>query len=304
MTVALPQAVDLRVPILQERYGLERVRMHYVEAGRGRPILFLHGTPTSSHLWREILPAAARHGRAIAVDLIGHGRSEKPAIRYDFEEHVAVLEAAVVALDLAGAVLVLHDWGGPLGFHHALTSREPVRAIAAMETFPWRLDWRDFPAAFRLAFRAFRAPRLGRLLLQRLNLFVDRVMPATAASGRGISPEALAVYRSFYPTPASRRAVRRWPMLLPLDGTEPTAEVIDFIERRLPSLRVPLLWLAAEPGAITTPARIEWLQENVPGVMVRRIGPAGHYVQEEVPEQIACELDAWLPGVLAGAPGR
>lgn len=290
------------MPLLRQRYGLASVRLHYVESGQGQPILFLHGNPTSSHLWREILPAAGRHGRAIAIDLIGHGRSEKPAIRYDFDEHAAVLEAAVEALDLGGAVLVLHDWGGPLGFHHALTSPEPVRAIAAMETFPWRLDWRDFPVAFRLAFRAFRAPRLGNLLLQRLNLFVDRVMPATAASARGISPEALAMYRSFYPTAASRRAVRRWPTLLPLDGTEPTAEVIDFIEARLPALKVPLLWLAAQPGAITTAARIRWLQENVPGVTVRRIGPAGHYVQEEVPDQIVRELDAWLPGVLAGDP--
>ncbi len=298
------QFLELRVPLIRERYGLKHVRMHYLDAGRGRPILFLHGNPTSSYLWRNLLPAAARYGRAVAIDLVGHGRSDKPPIAYHFDEHAAVLCAAIDALGLERPVLVLHDWGGPLGFQYAVEHPSNVTAIAAMETFPWRLEWRDFPIAFRLAFRAFRTPGLGYLLLQWRNLFVDRVMPATFADPKAVSAEVITRDRSFYPTTASRRAIRRWPTLLPLDGNEETAQILDLLEQRLPTLRMPLLWLQAVPGAITTPARIRWLEENVPGVVIRQVGPAGHYLQEEVPDQIARELDAWLPTVMANRDGQ
>ena len=291
--------VDLEVPLIRERYGIARVRLHYLDAGRGDPILFVHGNPTSSYLWRNVLPAAARHGRAVAIDLVGHGRSDKPAIAYHFDEHAAVVRAAIGALGLERPVLVLHDWGGPLGFAYAIERPSNVTAIAAMETFSWRLEWRDFPIPFRLAFRAFRAPGLGYLLLQWWNLFVDRVMPATFADPKTVSAEVITRYRSYYPTVASRRAIRRWPTMLPLDGNEETAQILDLLERRLPSLHTPLLWLQAVPGAITTPARIRWLEQNVPGVVIRQVGPAGHYLQEEVPDQIARELDAWLPTVMA-----
>lgn len=290
--------VDAEVPLIRQRYGINRVRLHYLDAGQGHPILFLHGNPTSSYLWRNVLPTAARHGRAVAIDLVGHGRSDKPAIAYHFDEHAAVVRAAIGALGIEKPVLVLHDWGGPLGFQYAIEYPSLVTAIAAMETFPWRLQWRDFPIAFRLAFRAFRAPGLGRLLLQWRNLFVDRVMPATFADTKAVSSEVITRYRSFYPTAASRRAIRRWPTLLPLDGNEETAQIVDLLERGLPTLHMPLLWLQAVPGAITTPARMRWLEQSVPGIVIRPVGPAGHYLQEEVPDQIARELDAWLPTVM------
>lgn len=287
--------LDLEPPSALAAYHLARVRIHYVEAGEGRPILFLHGNPTSSYLWRNILPAAARHGRAIAIDLMGHGLSDKPDVAYTFAEHAAVVRGVIEALALRDLVLVLHDWGGPLGFHYALEAPGNVRGIAAMETFPWPLRWEDFPLPFRLAFRAFRVPPLGFVLLQVLNLFVERVLPATAATPGAISPETLEQYRAFYPTVASRKSIRRWPAMLPLDPPEPTYAVLAEIERRLPTLGVPLLWLRATPGAITTPARIRWLEERVPGVRIRDVGRAGHFIQEEVPDAIARELAAWLP---------
>lgn len=287
--------LDLEPPSALAAYHLTRVHIHYVEAGEGRPILFLHGNPTSSYLWRNILPTAACHGRAIAIDLMGHGLSDKPDVAYTFAEHAAVVRGVIDALALRDLVLVLHDWGGPLGFHYALEAPGNVRGIAAMETFPWRLWWKDFPLPFRLAFRAFRTPALGFLLLQVLNLFVERVLPATAATPGAISPQVLAKYRAFYPTVASRKSIRRWPAMLPLDRSEPTYAVLEAMERRLPTLGLPLLWLCATPGAITTPARLRWLKENVPGVDIRDVGRGGHFIQEEVPEAIARELDAWLP---------
>lgn len=278
-------------------YGLARLRLHYVEIGKGRPILFLHGNPTSCYLWRNILPAAARHGRAVAIDLMGHGLSDKPDVAYTFEEHAAVVRAAIEVLELRDVVLVVHDWGGPLGFHYALSAPGNVRGMAAMETFPWPLRWEDFPPAFRFAFRAFRNPALGYLLLQVMNLFVERVLPAAVATPGAISAEALAHYRSFYPTIASRKSVRRWPAMLPFDARDATYGIVTEMERRLPSISFPLLWLRATPGAITTPARLGWLESNVPGVQIRDVGRGGHFIQEEVPEAISRELDAWLEGL-------
>ncbi len=286
--------LDVEAPDELGAYGLTRLRIHYVEAGTGRPVLFLHGNPTSAYLWRNILPAVARRGRAIAIDLLGHGLSDKPPIRYTFEEHAAVLRRVIETLNLKDLMLVVHDWGGPLGFHYALNSRGNVRGVVAMETFPWMLSWSDFPPGFRLLFRAFRAPGLGYFLLQTLNLFIEGVLPRAVASPGAITPETLAVYRSFYPTAASRKSIRQWPLLLPLDPGDRSSAILRDVERRLPSLEVPLLWLEAEPGAITTPARLKWLAKNVPNPAIRKIGRGGHYVQEEVPDAIASEIVAWM----------
>lgn len=287
--------LDIPAAVVPSLGGRGHVRIHYAERGQGTPILFLHGNPTSSFLWRKLLPTAARCGRAIAFDLLGHGLSEKPDIAYTFEDHAAVLAAVADALEIDDAVLVLHDWGGPLGFDFALRHPGRVRAVAAMETFPWRLSWSDFPRTMRWAFRLFRAPVVGALLLQHGNLFVERVMPATAVRAGVFPPEVLAVYRSFYPTAASRRSIRRWPQMLPLDDGEPTYARLAELEAALPLLRVPLLWLYATPGAITTPARLEWLRKQVSQVELRHVGSGGHYLPEEAPEEIAAILDDWLP---------
>lgn len=290
--------LDVPAVAIPSLTGQSHVRIHYAERGQGTPILFLHGNPTAAFLWRKILPTAARHGRAIAFDLLGHGLSDKPDIAYTFEDHAAVLQAVADALEVDDAVLVLHDWGGPLGFDFALRHPGRVRAVAAMETFPWRLSWNDFPLAMRVAFRLFRAPVIGALLLQHLNLFIERVMRATAVRGGAFPPEVLAVYRSFHPTPASRRSIRRWPQMLPLGDSEPTYARLAELESALPLLKVPLLWLYATPGAITTPARLEWLRKRMPQTELRHVGSGGHYLPEEAPEEIAATLDDWLPRVL------
>ena len=288
--------VEIEAP--RARGASLRARIHYVETGRGRPILFVHGNPTAAYLWRNVLPFAARHGRAIALDLLGHGLSDKPDVDYAFEEHAAVLAAFVERLRLADLVLVLHDWGGPLGFRLALGRPGLVRAVAAMETFPWRLSWETLPQLGRLAFRAFRTPGLGPFLLQRLDLFTRLVLPLAVADRRTFSQQARARYRSFYPTYASRKALRRWPEQLPLDAETETWQAIGELEHALASWDRPLLWLAARPGAVTTPERLAWLQRTVPQVEIRDLGRGGHFLQEEIPDAIGAALDAWLPRVV------
>ena len=288
--VALPSGS--RLPVL---------RLRVLEQGEGEPVLFLHGNPTGAYLWRNVMPAAARHGRALAVDLMGHGLSDKPDVAYTYEDHHAVLGRALDALVPQEPLhLVLHDWGGFLGLHWASEHRERVRSVVAMETFAWPMAWEDLPAAGRLAFRAFRAPLLGALLLQGLNLFVRGVLPAAVANRRAFTREARRRYREFYPTWSSRRSVRRWPQHVPLDRSTSTWEQAGRLEEALPELGVPMLWLAPEPGLIVTPARLEWLRRRIPGLELRSIGRGGHFVQEEVPETIAAELDRWLERQIGG----
>lgn len=287
--------VELRDVALPSGSHLTGLRLRVLEAGQGPPVLFLHGNPTGAYLWRNVMPSAARHGRALALDLMGHGLSDKPPVAYTYDDHYAVLQSAIEVLAPGERLhLVLHDWGGFLGLHWASEHRERVRSIVAMETFAWPMAWKDLPAAGRLAFRAFRAPGLGALLLQGLNLFVRGVLPAAVADRGAFSREALRRYREFYPDWSSRRSVRRWPQHVPLDSETATWDLAARLERRLPELGLPILWLAAEPGLIVPAERIAWLRERVPGLEVRSIGRGGHFVQEEVPEAIAAELDRWL----------
>ncbi|MFQ5698457.1 MAG: haloalkane dehalogenase [Myxococcota bacterium] len=290
------QWVDLDDVELPSGARLDRLRIHFIESGTGAPVLFLHGNPTSSYLWRNVLPAAARHGRAVAIDLMGHGLSDKPACDYSFDDHYTVLCRVIERLNLADGYLVLHDWGGPLGFRYALDHPGSVRGIVAMETFPWPLSWEGMPLVGRLAFRAFRAPGLGVFLLERLNLFVTYVLPNAVARRGAVTREALARYRSFYPTSASRKSLRRWPEQLPLDAQTETWQAVSELERKLPGLECPLLWLAVTPGAVTTQERLDWLRRELPQVEIRHLGAGGHFIQEEIPGRISKEIDAWLAG--------
>jgi haloalkane dehalogenase len=135
--------------------------MHYIEAGEGDPIVFLHGNPTSSYLWRNVIPHLASLGRCIAPDLIGMGRSGKPDIEYRFFDHVRYTDAFIDALGLRNITLVIHDWGSALGFHYAMSHAENMKAITFLEAILMAPDLQTFPVEMRDMFRAFRAPEVG-----------------------------------------------------------------------------------------------------------------------------------------------
>lgn len=289
--------LELRDFTLPSGARLPTLRIHYVEQGHGTPILFLHGNPTSSYLWRNILPAAARHGRAVAIDLMGHGLSDKPPVAYTFEDHFTVVRAVIDALSLHDGYVVAHDWGGPLAFRYALWEPERVRGVAAMETFAWPIPWRSVPLAGRVLFSLFRLPGPGTVLIQHLNIFVKLLLPWGVLDRAAFSEEARTRYRAMYPTPASRASIRQWPRWVPFDRWTPTWGLAREMERRLRGFSRPLLWLVAEPGAVTRPDRVAWLRREVPAAEIRPIGPGLHFVQEDNPFKIAHELDKWLAQV-------
>ncbi len=272
-------------------------KIAYVEMGAGEPIVFLHGNPTSSYLWRNIMPQVIDLGRCVAFDLIGMGDSEKlddpGPDRYTFVEHSRYLDAAIDALGIEERVaLVVHDWGSALGFHWANRNRESVRGICYMEAIVRPVSWDEFPAAARPVFQAFRSPAGEQMVLQK-NVFVENVLPGSIL--RKLSDEEMNEYRRPYTEPGeSRRPTLTWPRQIPIDG-EPedvTAIAANYAEW-LCSSDVPKLFINAEPGALITGAVREYCRSwpNQTELTVK----GSHFIQEDSPEEIGRAIRNWLP---------
>ena len=272
--------------------------MHYEEAGEGDPIVLLHGNPTSSFLWRRVLPGLAHEGRAIAPDLIGMGRSAKPDIGYRFSDHARYLDAWFDALELDRITLVGHDWGGALGFHWARRHPDRLRAVAFMETIIKPIGWDDFPEAGREIFAAFRTPGTGEQLILDQNLFVEAVLPASML--HQLSAEEMDAYREPFRQRDHRLPTLVWPREIPIDGQP--SDVVEIVEAYGEWLRsstdVPKLLLTFEPGAIMSEPVVRWCRENVAALEVVPTGKGIHFVQEDEPDAIVHTVGDWRTRVL------
>jgi haloalkane dehalogenase len=287
-----------------ERYPKRRVRvlgreMAYVEVGSGDPIVLQHGNPTSSYLWRNVIPHLAGLGRCIAPDLIGMGDSDKlePSgpDRYSFAEHARYFEALLAELDVRERVtLVIHDWGSALGFDWAFRHPEAVRGIAYMEAIVRPLAWSEWPEAARRVFEGFRSPA-GEAMVLEQNVFIERVLPGSVL--RKLGEAEMAVYRRpFARAGEDRRPTLSWPRQIPLDG-EP-ADVVAVVQRYADWLArsdVPKLFVDADPGAILIGAQREFCRSwpNQTEVRVR----GNHFLQEDSPDAIGSAIAQWLRGL-------
>jgi haloalkane dehalogenase len=272
-------------------------RMAYVEVGEGDPIVFLHGNPTSSYLWRNVIPHLAACGRCIAPDLIGMGDSEKlddsgPG-RYRFVEHREYLDGLLAALGVGDrVVLVLHDWGSALGFDWANRHRSAVRGIAYMEAIVKPLTWDEWPPPVKPVFQALRSPAGEKMILEQ-NVFVEQILPGAVL--RPLSEAEMAVYRRPFAAPGEgRRPTLSWPREIPVDG-EP-ADVVEIVRSYgewLATAAVPKLFVDAEPGAILRGAARQLCRSwpNQTEVRVKGV----HFVQEDSPDEIGRAVAEWLP---------
>ncbi|MGB9357969.1 MAG: haloalkane dehalogenase [Acidimicrobiia bacterium] len=269
-------------------------QMHYVEEGSGNPVLFLHGNPTSSYLWRNIIPYAVPHGRAIAVDLIGMGRSDKPDLDYRFFDHATYLDGFVEALDLDNLTLVLHDWGSGLGFHYAARHPERVKRIAFMEAIVETYRWSDAPLPIAWLFKRFRDPVKGHRMNGEKNFFVKRLMPMMVS--RRLTPVEKAAYAAPYPDVASRKPVEQWPREISWDGDP--ADVTEAVTTYNAWLRrspIPKLFLWAKPGMIVRGEKAaRQIAVMFPNTETVFVGKGRHYIQEDQPEAIGEALSDWL----------
>jgi haloalkane dehalogenase len=266
--------------------------IHYLEIGQGDPIVFLHGNPTSSYLWRNVTPRLAAEGLCLAPDLIGMGKSGKPRIEYRFADHARYLDAWFSALKLERVTLVIHDWGSALGIHWAKRHPNRVAGIAMMEPILRSIPWDEFPKELVEVFRGFRTPGVGENLVLEQNVFIERLLPGAIL--RKLSSEEMDAYRAPFPTPESRVPVLRWPRELPLGG-EP-ADVVGIVkenERWLAESDTPKLLLTFEPGVLVTAPVADWCRKTFRNLDVRKIGPGVHFVQEDHPEAIGDAVKEW-----------
>ena len=272
-------------------------KMAYVEIGEGDPIVFQHGNPTSSYLWRNIMPHVAEQGRCIALDLIGMGDSEKlensGPDRYTFVEHYEYFSAALEALGITERVtLVIHDWGSALGFHWANQHREAVTGICYMEAIVAPIPtWDQFSKDATPVFQGFRSAAGEEMVLEK-NIFVERVLPGSVL--RGLTPEEMAVYRRpFANSGEDRRPTLTWPRQIPIDG-EPKDVVAIAADYGvwLQTSDVRKLFINAQPGAILTGDMRELCRTFPNQTEVTVAG--SHFIQEDSPNEIGQALSEWL----------
>ncbi len=271
-------------------------RMAYVEMGAGDPIIFQHGNPTSSYLWRNIMPELAGRGRCIAVDLIGMGDSEKlddpGPDSYRYVEHRDYLFAAWEQLGVTDNVtLVVHDWGSALGFDWAMQHPDSVKGIAYMEAIVRPMTWDEWPEAIQSLFQGFRSAAGETMALEK-NVFVERVLPGSVL--RGLTEDEMTVYRRpFESAGEDRRPTLTWPRQIPLDGEpQDVCTIVASYAEWLSKSTLPKLFVNAEPGAILTGMQREFCRGFPNQTEVSVAGQ--HFIQEDSPADIAAAINDWL----------
>ena len=269
--------------------------MHYVEHGSGDPVLFLHGQPTWSYLWRHVLPELEGRGRLIAVDLIGYGLSDRPGIEYDISDHVRYLDAFIDALDLDRLTMVGHDWGSFFGFHYARRHPERIKGLAFMEALLFPVPGYDaFDPQTREFFQTLRASQANaeRMMVDE-NQFIEGVLPGLTR--RTLEQHELDAYRAPWAQPADRRILCKFPQKLCIGG-EP-ADVHDMQMAYMDWLQqtqVPKLLVHGEPGVMIPPDAAAWYRDRLPNTETANVGPGLHYIQEDRPREIGAAIRDWM----------
>ncbi|HEV8643566.1 MAG TPA: haloalkane dehalogenase, partial [Methylomirabilota bacterium] len=284
-----PAAISPHDRYQRQRIGVLDSEMASVDVGHGDPVVFLHGNPTSSYLWRNIIPHVEAVGRCLAPDLIGMGASDRaPRGSYRFVDHARYLDAWLEALALRRVTLVVHDWGSALGFHWGSRHPERVRAIAYMEAIVAPRRWDDFPPGRDGIFRALRSEK-GEAMVLGDNVFVECILPKSIL--RPLSAEEMAAYRAPFATRESRLPTLVWPRELPIEGSpEDVVRIVEEYGRWLAASPVPKLLVGAEPGALLTGRALDFCRTFA---HQREVSVRGfHFVQEDSPHEIGAALAA------------
>jgi haloalkane dehalogenase len=261
------------------------LRMHYVDEGSGEPVLLLHGEPTWSFLWRRVIPELTPHARAVAPDWFGFGRSDKPTERawYSYDAHYASLERFVEQLDLRDVTLVVHDWGGPIGFRLAVTQPQRVARLVVLNT--GILAGRA-PNDVWLAFRE---------MVRRVGTDIQPGRMLRAATVRPLADEVVAAYDAPFPTPESRAGVVAFPELVPTEREHPSFASMDEVAQALRKWDKPALVFFGDSDPIFPPEAAERVAAWLPNAeLLPPVERAGHFVAEDDGEEVGRRIAAWL----------
>ncbi|MCK5352600.1 haloalkane dehalogenase [bacterium] len=290
------KSISAEFPFDSRFIKVEGSRIHYIEEGKGDPILFIHGNPTSSYLWRNIIPHVSPVGRCIAMDLIGMGKSDKPDIEYRFDDHAQYVDGFISAMGLEKVTLVIHDWGSALGIQYARRHEGNVKGLALMEAIIRPFPPLDPSTEMGRTFIAFRTPDIGWDMIVNQNVFVEKILPGMVV--RGLTDKEMDVYRAPFLVPESRKPVWRWPNEIPIEG-EP-ADVAVIVKANnvwVTGTSIPKLLFYGHPGAILNENVVKWCMENMRNLKTVDIGPGLHYIQEDNPHLIGKELAKWYVGI-------
>ena len=271
----------------------------YVEMGEGDPIIFQHGNPTSSYLWRNIMPQLQSLGRCIAMDLIGMGDSEKLEdegnMTYSYAVHKKYFDGFLAELGIKNNVtLVIHDWGSALGFNWAYDNPERVKGICYMEAIVKSMQWVDWNEDARGIFQGFRSPAGEEMILKK-NLFIEAVLPGSIL--RKLSDEEMNEYRRPFSEEKSRQPTLDWPRQIPLENDPPEiCETVDSYSQWMAKNDLPKLFINAEPGAILIGKQREFCRtwKNQKEVTVK----GSHFIQEDSPDEIGNAIFDWSKGIV------
>jgi haloalkane dehalogenase len=280
---------------------VDGVRIHYTEGGNpgADPILFLHGIPTWSYIWRDVMPVVEPIGRVIAVDFVGFGRSERPAIAYDLATQVTYLEGFVAALALHDLTLVIQDLGSAVGFAYASAHEDKVKRIVFMEATVPPIFSLDFVptgalAEFMATIQTILQPGVGEEMILNQNAFIEQILPAQIR--RSLTEAEMNAYRAPFPTPESRR-----PILDngPRQFANPAAfELIGRYSEWLTTTTIPMLHLYVTPGLLNLEAAVQWSRTHIRHIEQQHMGAGGHFFQEDHPAEIGAAIVDWLGRVV------
>jgi haloalkane dehalogenase len=291
-------AISSDFPFAKKRIALGDSAIAYVDEGNGQPVVFLHGNPTSSYLWRNIIPYVLDDYRVIAPDLIGMGDSDKPDIAYSFKEHAAYIDALIARLALKDIILVVHDWGSAIGMRYARQNPDNVAGLVFMEALiPPAMPAPSYEAMGPEAgemFRALRTEGVGDKLVLEDNFFVEEILFKNGVV-RSLSDAEKDAYRAPFKTRESRLPTLQWPREIPIaDTPEHTTQVITENGTWLAQTDIPKLLFHAEPGALIPLPVAQHLGDTLQNIHVENIGSGLHFLQEDQPHAIGNGLADWL----------
>jgi haloalkane dehalogenase len=270
-------------------------KMHYVESGTGDPIVFLHGQPTWSYLWRNVMPELEGHGRLIALDFIGYGMSDKPDIAYEMSDHIKYIEEFISSQKLENITFVIHDWGSFFGFHYAMGHPENVKGLAFMEAILLPVPGYDaLEDDLRQFFETLRSSQeTAENMMVDQNLFIEGVLPAAII--RKLTQAEHDAYRAPWLDPASRKILCKFPQNLCIGGEpKPINDMQMAYMEKLQQSDIPKLLLYADPGILTPQQMVDWCTANLPALEAVHVGAGAHYIQEDCPQAIGQAIAAWM----------
>lgn len=277
--------------------SVKNAKMHYLTAGSGDPILFLHSIPTSSYVWRHVIPLLSKLGCCIAPDLIGMGQSDKPDIDYRVFDHIVYIDAFIEALDLKNITLIMHGWGSVVGLDYARRHEKNIKAVVFYESHiqPTR-DWKQLSLPVQQLASLLNRPGASYRAVVIQNYFIEKLLPNSVI--RQLTDEEMAEYRKPFPTPESRKPLWQYVKDLPLgNGPEDVLQLIEKYSDWMTKTKMPKLMLYAIPGFMTTVDSVRWAKENLHNISIEPLDDALHLAQESVPKQFSEAIVRWYSGI-------